>query len=181
MQVIPPGDSRPHVAPGGGGGAHILRIGPLPPVRRLIAQCFASCTAGSTQSEYTQVHARRVSPLALRAISLYSQPMPSCVTPYDRVLASNSGCSSVVLSKPYPHPLRCATHACRFAHFHSSKFHMTDTNQPAEDPQDCAPLHRPTALCAAPRFPMYGLALRCAVLVPALMHVMYVCAPLHAR
>ena len=50
---------------------------------------------------------------------------------------------------------------------------MTDTNQPAEDPQDCAPLHRPTALCAAPRFPMYGLALRCVVLVPALMHVMF--------
>ena len=51
LQVFPPGDSRPHVAPGGGGGAHILRIGPLPPVRRLIAQCFAPCTAGSTHTE----------------------------------------------------------------------------------------------------------------------------------
>ena len=105
-----------------------------------------------------------MSPLALRAISLYSQPMPSCVTPYDRILASNSGCS-VVLSKPYPHPLRCATHACRFAQFHSSKFVPHDRHKSARG--------RSAGLCppASPDCPMRrptlpnvwsGLALCCA-------------------
>ena len=93
--------------------------------------------------------------------------MPSCVTPYDRILASNSGCS-VVLSKPYPHLLRCAIHAChacRFAHFHSSKFVPHDRHKSARG--------RSAGLCppASPDCPMRrptlpnvwsGLALCCA-------------------